>query len=105
MSAKPKQKDDSSNLELKDFNNSLIVSRYDSTEPLSSIEKKIITRIDIELTYKDPTTNFVVSGIKNDKYCMNYVSGRVTISKECKDKETCFKTLRSFILSLREIPL
>jgi len=105
MSVKQIKKDDGLNIELKDFNNSLIVSRYDSSESLSSIEKKIINRIDIELTYKDPTTSFVISGIKNDKYNMNYVSGHITISKECKDKETCFKTLRSFILSLREIPL
>ena len=93
------------NTEMRDFNNNLVVSRYDSEESLSSIEKKIINRIDIELAHKDPTSNFVVSGGKDNKYNMNYVSGRITIAKECKDKETCFKKLRAFILSLREMPL
>ena len=107
MPIKKQQQKDTANIsvDMKDFNNNLIVSRYESIEPLSSIEKKIMNRIDVELSHKDPTSNFVVSGGKDNKYNMNYVSGRITIAKECKDKETCFKKLRAFILSLREMPL
>ena len=91
--------------EIRDFNSNLVVSRYESTESLSSIEKKIINRIDIELSHKNPSSSFVIVGSKNNKYSMHYASGHITISKECQDKASCFKKLRSFILSLKEMPL
>jgi len=90
--------------DLRLLNNNFTIFKYQVEDQLGSIEQKILNRIDIELAHKNPNSSISVTLDAYGKYNMSYSSGTFNINKTCADKIECFKRLKSFIYSIREMP-
>ena len=89
---------------LRRLNNTFTIFKYQVEDNLNSIEKKVLNRIDIELAHKNPTSSISVTLDVYGKYNLSYSSGVININKTCNNKDECFKQLKSFIYSIREMP-
>jgi hypothetical protein len=90
---------------LRDLNHSFDTFRYFPVDDLTHAEEKLLHRIDLEITHRNPNITMEVSLDVAGRYVFQFSNGQINIEKACDTREKCFKKLKNFIETLKAIPV
>jgi len=89
----------------KELNKLLHILRYYPVDTLSFVEKKLLHRIDIDITHRNPYAKMEITNDIQGQYKMKFFSEEVNIEQSCENKEKCFEKLKAFAETLRVMPV
>jgi hypothetical protein len=90
---------------MKLLNSSFSTFKYYPADNLTHLEEKLLHRLDLELSHRNPNIVMEVNADRDGKYKMDFSNGEYSIQKQCIGKEKCFDKLRDFMRSLNELPI